>query len=309
MPLIEPIPDIRSLEILRGVAETGSISQAALRCGLSQPAASVRLRSLEDALGVRLLDRSHGRARLSTAGIAVVQWSEEVLKAMRELQVGAQALRSDEHTQLRIVASMTVAEYLVPGWLNRLRSSDPDVIVSLEMGNSQHVIDVMLRAEAEIGFVEGQHPPRELSSRVVQSDDLVVVVAPSSEWARRRKPISARELCATPLVLREAGSGTREVLESAMNSHGLSVIPLVELGSTTAIKAAVASGAGPGVLSRLAVEADVQEGRLVAVATDDVALKRSIRVVWSKERPLTSTAKLLLRLIEENATLHLAPRQ
>jgi len=81
---------------------------------------------------------------------------------------------------------------------------------------------------------------------VVQSDDLVVVVAPSDRWARRRKPLTAPELSATPLVLREAGSGTREVLETSMLSLDLSVTPLVELGSTTAIKAAVASGAGAG---------------------------------------------------------------
>ncbi len=300
MPLVEPVPDIRSLDLLHSVAESGSIRQAALRHSISQPAASMRLRSLERALGLQLLDRSHGRAQLTQAGIAVVQWSEGVLEPMVELLLGTRALRSDGKTHLRVVASMTVAEYLVPGWLNRLRASDPTVIVSLQMGNSQHVIEVMLRGDAELGFVEGPHAPVELASRVVQSDDLVVVVAPSDRWARRRKPLTAPELSATPLVLREAGSGTREVLETSMLSLDLSVTPLVELGSTTAIKAAVASGAGAGVLSRLAVETDVQDGRLVVVATEGFSLARSIRIVWSKERPLSSSAKHLLRLIEDS---------
>ena len=306
MPLLEPLPDIRSLDLLHSVAELGSIRQAALRHSMSQPAASVRLRSLERSLDLQLLDRSHGRAQLTSAGAAVVQWSETVLEATRELLLGTQALRSDSKTHLRVAASMTVAEYLVPGWLNHLRVSDPDVIVSLQMGNSQHVVRAMLHGDAEIGFVEGPHAPRELASRVVRSDDLVVVVAPSNRWARRRKPLSATELSATPLVVREAGSGTREVLEAALESRGLTVTPLVELGSTTAIKAAVASDASPGVLSRLAVAADVQEGRLVVVATRGFSLERSIRMVWSRERPLSPSARRLVRQIDESSSVRRA---
>ncbi len=302
MPLIEPVPDVRSLDLLHSVAELGSIRQAALRHTMSQPAASMRLRSLERALDLQLLDRSHGRAQLTSAGVAVVQWSEEVLEGMRSLLLGAQAVRSDGKTHLRVVASMTVAEYLVPGWLNRLRASDPAIIVSLQMGNTQHVIEVMLRGDAEIGFVEGRHAPSELGSRTVQSDNLVVVVAPSHRWARRRKPVSALELSTTPLVVREAGSGTREVLEGAMSSRGLTLTTSVELGSTTAIKAAVASGAGPGVVSRLAIETDVQDGRLVVVATEGLLLERSIRMVWSKKRPLSSTAKRLVRQIDDSSS-------
>jgi DNA-binding transcriptional LysR family regulator len=298
MPLSDPIPDIRSLDLLHSVAELGSIRQAALRHHISQPAASMRLRSLEDILKLQLLDRSHGRAKLTSAGIAVVQWGEEVLEPMRKLQLGTHALRCDSATHLRIVASLTVAEYLIPGWLGYLRASHPDIIVSLQMGNSTQGIDAMVHGEADLGFVEGPCAPAELSSRVVLADDLVVVVAPSHSWARRTSPLTARELSNTPLVLRETGSGTREVLESAMRTLGLSVTPLVELASTTAIKAAVASGAGPGILSRLAIDTEVFDGRLVVVATDDLTLERSIRMVWSKLTPLTLSAKYLMQQIE-----------
>src|ERR1700684_1368167 len=148
MPLNDPIPDIRSLDLLHSVAELGSIRQAALRHHISQPAASMRLHSLEDVLKLQLLDRSHGRAQLTSAGIAVVQWGEEVLEQMRKLQLGTQALRSDNATHLRIVASLTVAEYLIPGWLDCLRTAHPDIIVSLQMGNSTQGIDAMMHGEA-----------------------------------------------------------------------------------------------------------------------------------------------------------------
>jgi len=144
MSLNEPVPDIRSLDLLKSVAELRSIRQAAFKHLISQPAASMRLRTLERTLDLELLDRSHGRAELTPAGIAVVQWSKEVLEAMNNLKLGAQALGSDEKTHLRLVASMTVAEYLVPGWLHRLHISDPTIMVSLQMGNSQKVIEVTL---------------------------------------------------------------------------------------------------------------------------------------------------------------------
>jgi DNA-binding transcriptional LysR family regulator len=308
MPLAEPVPDLRSLDLLQSVAELGSIRQAALAHNISQPAASMRLRSLERVLDLELLDRSSGRARLTAAGLAVVQWSEEVLDGMRRLLIGTAAVRADGQTHLRVIASMTVAEYLVPGWLNRLRVSDPQIVISLQMGNSEHVAEVMKHRGADMGFVEGRRAPPGLGSRVVKADDLVVVVAASHRWAHRRKPVTASELAGTPLVLREAGSGTREVLETALLSLGLTVTPFVELGSTTAIKAAVASGAGPGVLSRLATDADVHDGRLVIVPTEGFSLERSIRVVWPRDRPLSPLAKRLLRQVGEPTDLRPAVR-
>ena len=298
MPLLEPVPDLRSLDLLRSVAELGSIRQAALSHGISQPAASMRLRSLERTMGLQLLDRSQGRAQVTSTGAAVVQWSEDVLAAMRNMLLGVEALKTRGKTQLRVVASMTVAEYLVPDWLKRLRASDPDIVVSLQMGNTQHVIDEMIRGAADIGFVEGRDPPLGLRSRVVLTDDLVVVVAPSDRWARRTKPVTPGDLSSTPLVLREAGSGTRSVLEQALLAHRLQLTTSVEMGSTTAIKSAVASGAGPGVMSRLAVSSEILEGRLVVVNVENLALDRSIRMVWSASRPLSSSAKRLLRQID-----------
>jgi DNA-binding transcriptional LysR family regulator len=219
---------------------------------------------------------------------------------MRELLLGALAINADATTQLRVVASLTVAEYLVPGWLARLRDSDPTLMVALQMGNSKHVTEVILNGGADVGFVEGRSAPAGLSSRVILYDELVVVVAPSSPLAKRRSPLTASELSTVPLVLREAGSGTREVLEEAMRSLKLSVTPLVQLGSTTAIKAAVGAGAGAGVLSRLTVETDVAEGRLVEVSVDGLSLERSIRLVWLKGTLLTPAAKRLVRAVESS---------
>jgi DNA-binding transcriptional LysR family regulator len=122
----------------------------------------------------------------------------------------------------------------------------------------------------------------------------VIVVAQDHPWSRRRRPVTARKLAATPLVLREPGSGTRDVLTEALDAHGLHVIAAMELGSTTAIKAAAAAGAGPAVLSALAVRSELQAGQLVAVARPELALNRSIRAIWTALRsPSPAAARLL----------------
>jgi DNA-binding transcriptional LysR family regulator len=294
MPLALPVPDLVSLDLLQSVAELGSIRQAAQAHGISQPAASMRLRSLERALGLELLDRSSGRARLTPSGLAVVEWSDRILEGVRSLMTGTAALRNEGRTQLRIGASMTVAEYLVPRWIDRLRKAEPGLGVSLQMGNSVQVADMVQQRYVDLGFVEGRSAYPDLQSRIIEPDDLVVVVAPSHPWARRRRPLSAVMLAATPLILREVGSGTREVLETALAKQKLAVIPLVELGSTTAIKAAIESGNGPAVLSRLATGADVDDGRLVIVPIEGLDLRRSIRAIWVRDHQLSKPAKHLL---------------
>lgn len=193
---------------------------------------------------------------------------------------------------------MTVAEYLVPLWIDRLRRSEPDLGISLQMGNSAQVAEMVKRRHVEMGFIEGRSTFPGLRSRIVRPDNLVVVVAPSHLWARRRQPLSASMLAATPLVLREVGSGTREVLESALAKGGLSITPLVELGSTTAIKAAIESGTGAAVLSRLATEADVANGHLIQVPIKGLDLSRSIRAVWARDRQLSNPAKRLLAQVK-----------
>ena len=299
MPLPQPCPDLVSLDLLRSVADQGSIRRAAAVHGISQPAASTRLRSLEAVVGLDLLDRSSGRAQLTPSGRAVVEWASRVVESMEGLIEGAAALRSEATGQLHVAASMTVAEYLMPPWLMRLRASDRDLRVSLAMGNSEQVIELVREGRAELGFVEGLAGLTGLRSQVVHDDELLVVVAPPHPWAARSRPVPAAELAATPLVLREPGSGTRDVLETALRRVGLAVRPVVELGSTTAIKGAVASGLGPAVLSRLAVRTEVEDGRLVVVPVDGVDLSRSLRVVWRRGQVVTRSARRLLDLVTE----------
>jgi DNA-binding transcriptional LysR family regulator len=206
------------------------------------------------------------------------------------------ALRREHTPQLSLAASLTVAEHLLPVWLGDLRRIAPELHVGLQVVNSNRVCELVSREGVELGFVESPGGLRGLRSRVVASDRLMLVVAPDHPWARRRRPVGAAELAATALISRESGSGTRETADRALVAAGFRpVTPLLELGSGTAVRSAVAAGAGPALLSELVVAPDLAAGVLTEVPTAEVDLGRTLRAVWrAGARPSGRAADLLL---------------
>lgn len=296
VPLSHRVPDLGALELLLSVARHGSLGRAAKELGISQPAASSRVRTMERQLGVALLDRSPRGSRLTDAGALVTDWARRIVEAAEAFDAGAQALRDRRDSRLRVAASMTIAEYLLPGWLIALHAARPGTAVSLLAGNSEQVARRLRSGEADLGFVEGLAIPEGLDGTVVAHDRLVVVVAPAHPWARRRTPLTPQELAATPLILRERGSGTRQVLDAALAVHGGVAQPLLELSSTTAVKGAAESGAGPCVLSELALGVELASHRLVPVQLAGVRLRRQLRAVWPTGHRPAGPARDLLSL-------------
>ncbi|MFJ9040621.1 LysR family transcriptional regulator [Streptomyces sp. NPDC102406] len=296
--LAHRVPDLGALELLLAVARLGSLGGAARELGITQPAASSRIRSMERQLGLALVDRSPRGSRLTGTGALVTDWARRVVEAAEEFDAGTQALRDRRDSRLRVAASMTIAEYLLPRWLIALRAARPDTAVSLLAGNSAAVAERLLAGEADLGFVEGLSVPAGLDATVIAHDRLIVVTAPAHPWARRRRPLTAAELSATPLILREEGSGTRQVLDAALG--GLAR-PLIELSSTTAVKAAVVSGAGPSVLSELAVGEELSGRRLVRIPLEEVRLARDLRAVWPTGHLPVGPARDLLGLTRSAA--------
>src|SRR5215470_10068077 len=224
-------PDLIALDLLDSVAELGSLGRAASRHRMSQPAVSMRMSQLERRLGLTLLQRG-------PAGERVVALSRRVLSETRELMAGVEALVAERSSQLRVAASLTVAEYLLPGWLAALHRESPDAILAVEVTNSAHVELRVAEHHADVGFVEGHHAPQEgMSAVAVRTDRLVVVVDPDHPWAHAPAAVTAAELAGAELIVRERGSGTREVLEDTLAAFG-GLRSRLELGSTAAILAA-----------------------------------------------------------------------
>jgi DNA-binding transcriptional LysR family regulator len=298
-------PDLESLRLLVHVAELGSVGRAARAMGIAQPSATKRLAALERRTSVPLLVRSPQGSILTTDGKLVVAWATKLLAAAEEFQGSVAALRARRSAALRIAASMTIAEALLPRWLSELRLTEPDVHVGLTVTNSTEVARLVLTDdEVDLGFVEGPTLTEGLASRVVGHDHLIVVVAPGHRWARRGRPLHAAELAATPLVVREPGSGTRETLDRLLTPYD-PVTPQLALGSNAAVKGAAVAGIAPAVLSRHAVETDLAGGALVEVAVADLRLERRLRAVWPKGRSLGGPAATLLAVIAGTARFRL----
>jgi DNA-binding transcriptional LysR family regulator len=289
------LPDLESLRLLVRVAELGSVGRAARASGIAQPSATKRLAALERRARLPLLVRGPQGSALTNDGKLVVAWATKLLAAADEFQGSLTALRESRAATLRVAASMTIAEALLPRWLGDLRRASPEVRVGLTVTNSTEVARLVLAdGGIDLGFIEGPSLTEGLASRTVGTDRLIVVVAPTHPWARRRRPLPVAELAATPLVVRESGSGTRETLDRLLAKHS-PVDPELAVGSNAAVKGAAATGIAPAVLSQHAVEPELATGALVEVAVADLALDRTLRAVWPKGRRLTGPAATLLQ--------------
>jgi len=318
----EAVHDLDALRALREVGRRGSIAAAATVLGVSQQALSARMRTLERATNVILLIRSPGGSDLTEQGRLIVGWAEDVLDAADRLEAGLRSIRSGVSHRLAIAASQTVAEHLVPHWLVELRgieqastekastekaSTDKasteqepghtPTVVELTVANSTRVIELVRDVEVRLGFIETPHLPADLVTAYLRDDEMLVVTAPGHPWARRRRPLSLAEIAATPMVMREAGSGTRVTLTDhlAAQHPPLSARIAMELGTSAAVRSAIAEGVGPGVLSRLAVRDDLVLGRLVAIEVAGPPLRRQLTAVWRPDLdPLPPEAARLL---------------
>lgn len=275
------VEDLVGLELFLDTLRHGSISSAARDHHISQPSATERMRTLERRLGVRLLQRGPGGSAPTPEGEAVAEWAREVLDAVSRMAEGVNAMRAPSaHQPLRIMASLTVAEYVMPAWLHTNRVAGGP-LVELAVGNSGAVVRSVTEGSAQLGFIETPRRVVGLRTTVIGGDSLVLVVAPTHPWARRRGPIGPDHLADTPLLLREPGSGTRDAFEVALAASGrVPSEPLAVLASTTTLKAASAAGDGPSVLSELAVASEIDNGTLVIVPVVGLDLSRQFRAVW-----------------------------
>src|SRR6201992_2836341 len=274
MLLSSRMPELASFEVLLAIAKTGSLGAAAREIGLTQQATSARLASMEAQTGVQLAVRTPRGSQLTPAGVVVVEWAARLLDVAHHVDAGLGSLRMKKRQQIKVVASQTIGEQLMPRWLVSLQAAAtrrgvtaPNVILTAT--NSEHAIAAVRDGTADLGFIESPGTPSGLRCRVVAHDELVVIVPPDHKWVRRSRALSASELAQAPLVTREAGSGTRDSLTTALRQalgeemHQPS--PALELSSAAAVRAAVLAGAGPAVISRLAVGDDLAVGRLRGV--------------------------------------------
>ncbi len=310
--MLSHVPDLQALRLLVGIAQHGSIGGSARAAGVSQQAASERLRAIEAQTGLTLVSRGARGSELTEAGLVVAEWSARLLDLAEEIDTAIEGLRGDRSRELSVWSSMTIAESLVPRWLVLLRQRQQaegrtPTAVSLNASNSVCVVAAVTDGRAHLGFVEGADRPPGVRSVAVGHDELVLVAGQGTPLTRRRTPLTPGQVADLPLTGRERGSGTRAVLESALHAHGLSPADTgVELTTATTVREAVLAGSYPAFLSRRVVARELDSGRLVEVPTTGLDLGRVFRAIWlgTREPPAGPARELvaIARATERPAT-------
>ena len=283
------LPNLSALALFVAVVDEGGLGAGARRAGIHQPNASRMIAQLEAQAGTVLLERDPRGARPTSAGLLYAAQARELLDAAEQFSDWLRHSRDEDARELRVGASMTIAEHLMPAWLAELRRRSPRIRVDLEVLNSTQVLAGVHDGRLRLGFVETPRLPRDVHAMTLREDELVVVVAPEHPWALREGPLDPAELAATPLVVREGGSGTRDAYEELLPAAG-ETPPVQELGSNAAVRIAVASGAGPAVLSMLAVRSGLESGQLLRVPVAGPRLRRPLTAVWNGPRRLSGPA-------------------
>ncbi|MDE0852969.1 MAG: LysR family transcriptional regulator [Nevskia sp.] len=274
---------LRQLEVFSAICRSGGVTAAADAIGLSQSAASQALAELESALEGPLFDRAGRKLLLNERGHALLPRASELLERAADIEGTLRQHGGAAEVLVRLAASLTVGNYLLPPLVGAYQAQREQTRVALQVENTGAVIAAVAAFQADAGFIEGPCEHADLLELPWREDELVVVAPPGHALARRRR-LEPRDLQQTPWVLRERGSGTREVFDRAAEGRGIAVHARLELGHTEAVMRAVMAGAGLGCLSRFVVEDALRRGELAALRTPFLDLRRPLHVVLHRSK-------------------------
>ncbi len=290
---------LRQLEIFSSVVKFGSFSEAAKELSLSQPAVSMAISQFENILGERVFDRVDRALMLNDRGRAILPLAVELCSRANELEIDSSSRPTEFVGSVKVGASSTIGNYLLPVILGGFVKQYSKVDVSLNSSNTEQVLEDLSSFKTDIAFIEGISVSPELQA-LPWREDRLVIVAPPNHPLVKRPPADLQELLDNPdWILRERGSGTRTIFENALGDqmHRLSVY--LELGHTEAIKSAVAGGLGISCLSVIAVKSMLEHGELVEVAVPFLDLKRRLYVVIHKDKYRSRVMNTFLRFCED----------
>jgi DNA-binding transcriptional LysR family regulator len=282
------------LALFHAVAQAGSISRGAVAARVSQPAVSKQIAELEEALGVRLLERLPRGCRLTEAGKILADYAHRWRTLEHDAIRAIEEYRGLKRGRLAIGASLTIGAYLLPDVLAEFHRRHTEIELHLEIANTQRIQRLLLDGSIEAGLTEGPIESGELESKVFFHDELVAI-APAGHPLLKKTRVPAREFCREPFILREEGSGTRAVVEKALRRKGLKIKPLLSLASPEAIKNIVAAGVGVAMISRLVISLELQAGVLGMIPLSDLTIQRPLHLQQVRGR---SQSPALIKFLE-----------
>ncbi|QHA88796.1 DNA-binding transcriptional regulator YeiE [Serratia rhizosphaerae] len=279
---------LRQLAVFTEVLKSGSTTQASQVLALSQSAVSAALADLEGQLGVQLFDRVGKRLVLNEHGRLLYPKALALLEQAGEIE---QLFRHDGGA-LRIAASSTIGNYMLPAMMARYRQDFPATPLELNVGNSQDVISAVADFRVDLGLIEGPCHMPELVTQPWLEDELVVFAAPDNPLTRQ--PLTLTALAEAPWILRERGSGTREVLDHLLLAHLPHFQLVMELGNSEAIKHAVRHGIGISCLSRRVIAEQLTSGALVALSVPLPPMIRTLYLIHHRQKHISNALQRFL---------------
>ncbi len=294
------LSDINSLKLLISLENTKSIGKTAKLLGLSQPAVSMRLKNFETRMGLQLVHKDPNGTKLTETGKTVVSWAKTIIDIIENYDDSIEALKENANNRITLGASQTIADYIMPYSIKLFKNLNNSAAIKLDVANSMTVADKVNRGDISLGFIESLNAPKGVHSKIVGSDELFIIAGKSHNFTKR-EVVNIVDLTKAHMIIREKGSGTREVFDDIFGALDFKIAP-TELSSTTAIKAAISESDGITILSKIAIKSELLNSSFKILKLTDpkthkfIELKRYFRAIWKPNTTLSKTEERLIKL-------------
>ena len=284
--------NLQNLRVFLKVAELEHITRASEELGLSQPAVTKTIQSLEHEIGLELIERQGRRIALTHAGRMIQSYARRIFMLEHEMEDALNMLRDVDGGEVTLAANTTTGVYLLPPIVARFRLRYPQVALNIAILNSREIVEETLNWNLDIGLVETDpsNLPAGLNVEVFSYDELILVVSPQHSWTQLPS-LQPQMLANGELLLREQGSGIREIIERALQAYNVKVRPMLTLADNEAIKQMVMSGVGAAMVSSLTVKRELANGDLVHLPIAELELHPQLSLIRRTDKQLSRSAQ------------------
>ncbi|KEI83498.1 LysR family transcriptional regulator [Clostridium botulinum] len=289
----------RKLRIFYEVAEKLNMTEVAEKLYISQPAVSQTILELENELGVKLFDRINRRLYLTNEGELFLNYVRRILNMHDDAIRSLKDINSLKTGKLKIGASTTIGIYILPDIIGKFTKQYKGIDTSIAIENTKLISDMILDNSIDFAFVEGPVYNEEIIKENFCDDELVFITSPEHPWSNKDE-ISINEVDREKIIMREIGSGTREVFESYMTANNVNYNIAFELGNTEAIKKAVEAGLGVSCISKRCIKNEINNNTLSWTKLKEFEIKRKLILIYHKDKFLSTLLKTFIKFALKN---------
>jgi DNA-binding transcriptional LysR family regulator len=290
--------DVRDLQVFLAVASRLNFTRAGEDVHLSQPSVSVRIRRLEEELGVKLFEQLGKKVALTGAGRLLEPPARRVVAALDDARHVIEEIQGLERGILKIGASTTPGIYLVPKLVAGFKRLHPKIEVHLEIKDTRQVEEGLLRNDYDFGFVGGHLVGGEVEILPWRTDEIVLVAPPEHALAQR-KQVQLKDVEKQQFIFRESGSATRVAINEKLRSLNLQPVAVMEMDNPEAVKQAVQAGLGLAFLSRFVVGTELKVGTLVVLKVRELTIHRELKITYRKDKHLSRAAQAFIEMARQ----------